>query len=177
MPSLREVDLSFVDVTQTAISHFANHCPQLELFIWRFSDGNVMASGQDFRVSNGRTFRHDSCIREVYMDDSKFWIDSRERWEVLGREDQGPGCFLFEFLRDTLQRLSIRNCSIRVFGEKANPPNPITQSTLCKMVRGLPHLTWLQSDLNTESIAMLQVERPDMVFVGSTIPTEQSTKK
>jgi hypothetical protein len=39
---------------------------------------------------------------------------------------------------------------------------------LCKMVRGLPNLVWLQSDLNAESIAMLQLERPSIVFVGST---------
>jgi hypothetical protein len=129
MPFLREVDISSVDVTQSAITNFANHC---------------------------------------HLDDSIFWIDGGLQLDYLRREDIGKRCFLFSFLRSTLQRLGIRNCSIRIFGDRANDLNPITQSMLCKMVRGLPNLVWLQSDLNAESIAMLQLERPSIVFVGST---------
>lgn len=41
---------------------------------------------------------------------------------------------------------------------------PVPQRVLMKFVRNVPSLTYFRSDLTPENIAILQSERPEMVF-------------
>jgi hypothetical protein len=47
------------------------------------------------------------------------------------------------------------------------PKHTITQEMFLKMIRGLPNLRWIKSDLTQDSIAFLQQERPDITFVSN----------
>jgi hypothetical protein len=42
--------------------------------------------------------------------------------------------------------------------------HPVSQGMLMKMVRNLPRLQWLRSDLSAENIATLKTERPEITF-------------
>mmetsp|Transcript_29500 Transcript_29500/g.53363 ORF Transcript_29500/g.53363 Transcript_29500/m.53363 type:complete len:131 (-) Transcript_29500:49-441(-) len=61
-----------------------------------------------------------------------------------------------------LERLSMNdNITWSVDGEK----HAVTKETFLKMIRGLPTLRWIKSDLTKESIAFLQQEHPDITFL------------
>ena len=168
MPNLREVDLSYVDVTQSALSDLARHCPNLEKIRWDYcNESSAFASGQDLK--NCRN------LRELYMDNATFYVpvdryrfyifqsDSSQHEQSLFMESSDSFCVLW-FCKQNLERVSLKKATYFVYGKKKDV-KPFTQLGLMKFVRGAENLRWFRSDLNDESIAILQEERPEITFV------------
>jgi hypothetical protein len=87
-------------------------------------------------------------LRELYMDGACF--------------DAKRGDLLLVSLQDRLARVSIMDA--HYYAEFRRDPKPIPQSMLIRFVRNAPNLRWFRSDLTSENVAMLQRERPDVVF-------------
>ena len=163
MPNLREVDLSNIEVTQSALSDFARHCPNLEKIRWDYcNESSAFASGQDLKDCRN--------LRELYMDNATFYVptdrfqsDSSQHEQILFMEPNDPFCVLW-FCKQNLERVSLKKATYYVFGKKKNA-KPFTQMGLMKFVRGAENLRWFRSDLNDESVAILQKERPKITFV------------
>ena len=179
MPNLKEIDMSHAGVTRSAISDFSRNCPNLERFTWNSCNNNkkVFVTGQDFRFRfiSRRAIRHESKIREVFMDDAVLYVPVAGPYtypvpqtpeeRVLGvLESDKHRLSIFFFLSSTLERVSIKNLGVYAYGDKTSLK--ISQKALIKFVRSTPHLVWLRSDLSAENVAMLQAERPEIVFVS-----------
>lgn len=81
-----------------------------------------------------------------------------EEVEDLGGENR----YMFRQCRH-LQRLSITNATWR---DGLQPRQQVTQDMLIDVARHHPTLRWLKSDLTEENIAMIQREKPEMIFVS-----------
>jgi len=176
MPNLKEIDMSHAIVTQSAISDFSKKCPNLERFTWNCcKEATAFVTGQDFRFINARSILHESKIREVFMDDAVLYVPGEWTYgyqpqqtpeeRILGRleSDESLGS-IFSYLSSTLERVSIKNLGVNTISDRKKVK--ISQKVLIKFVRSMPHLVWLRSDLNAENVAMLQAERPEIVFVS-----------
>lgn len=153
MPHLKEVDLSNINVSQSAISDFAKRCPLLEMFHWHNCKyASAFVTGQDFKACRN--------LKEIHMNDANFYAS---QYQIAAMEEDGDkvAC-LFYFVRETLERVSIQNAACHSYGQKSKP---VTQKALMKFVRSAPNLKWFQSDLTLDNIAILQVERPGIVFL------------
>jgi hypothetical protein len=104
-------------------------------------------------------------ISELDVNDSQFLADA-------SNEVKNPVHENFRYMLhwcERLERLSIKNAYWAYLTENPQAPQeqqPVTQDMLIKMVRNLPKLRWLKSDLSAENVAMLKLERPEITFVS-----------
>lgn len=95
--------------------------------------------------------------------------DAFQLWSLLGSQlsnDEG-GIFLLNKCQN-LERLSMQGatlCLVHGDTQQTLREVPGSQAMLMKMVRLLPALRWLESDLTPENVAILQQERPEITFV------------
>lgn len=157
VPHLTHVNMSYISTPQSAITSFANNCQNLESLTWQSCRAaNAFVTGQDFCMTptHGK-LQHPCRIREVIMDGAKMYT-----YEDVESEESDR-CILC-FLKATLRRVSIRCLTYYRFGQR---PIKVSQQTLIKFVRSMPHLVWLRSDLDAASVAALRSERPEIEFV------------
>jgi hypothetical protein len=86
-------------------------------------------------------------------------------------EENGDDFPMFFHVRNTLERVSLKKATcfscfclgggLTSGGEYREVP----QHALMKMVRKMPRLRWLRSDLTPENITILKSERPEITFV------------
>ena len=110
-----------------------------------------------------------SNIQEILMDDAHCEETSSLKHTVLSDlTNHDPDTVLFHTwlsgCHPQLTRLSLRNLQI---GYHHNEMVPISQNALIKLARNLPgSVRWFRSNLTSDNIARLQLERPEIVFCG-----------
>jgi len=104
-------------------------------------------------------------LKEIFMDDSEFYTCHHLILDALAdlKTPRFKDACIFEYCNKALERVSIRNARVRIFGE---PSVPIPQAALIKFVRRIPTLRWFRSDLSKEHIIMLKTERPDIELLN-----------
>ena len=91
-------------------------------------------------------------LKEIYLDDARFLFCSGLNpyllWTALSVNNR------------SLERVSVRRARFYCKGRLS----PVSQESLMRFVRRSPCLQWFRSDLNEESIAVLQKEKPHVIF-------------
>jgi hypothetical protein len=157
MPCLQEIDLSNANVTESALRYFAYECPVLEKVTWNNHFSNTSMSGKALNTCR--------CLKEIYMDDSVFTYDFGESQAIHAPAEWLNYCIFFH-CNAKLERVSLKNAKCREprFGSSPGPTQTFPQIGLIKFVRNTPSLRWFRSDLSSENVAILQVERPEVTF-------------
>lgn len=153
LPNLEEINLNYMRVS---ISDILIACPKLQRFSWSGSHQQVLMNGYEFSKK--------AYLTELCLDNSQFMSYS-DLYEEYSREDNQneQSVYILQHC-SLLERLSIKNATfIRVDDEVVEQ---VSQEMLIKMVRHHSSLRWLKSDLTEANVAMLQQERPDVVFVS-----------
>ena len=92
-------------------------------------------------------------LRELYLDENHLY--GSESWDEL----HDPNKFIIlHDMKDKLVCLSIRNVKVH------RCEKPLPQQVIMNFVRNAPKLRWLRSDLTKENVAILQKERPEVIF-------------
>jgi hypothetical protein len=156
LENLEEIDLSFITVDRSeylSLSAVLNACTNLKKITCCGSQGFFVMGGM-------RGIQACNNLTEMYLDDSYFGILTVNVFSII----VNPGRFHLFYENEQIERLSINNITWKRTPRSA--VEPVTQGMLVKMVRTLPKLRWLRSDLSAENVAMLQKERPEITFVS-----------
>ena len=152
-PNLRKINLT--NILLGSMDLVAKYCPHLETIIWNHTDAipSIVAS------ADGDCFAPFHNLKEITLDNRYFYIKSQFRASMA--DTTNNNVFLFHHCvsnNPMLARVSMKN----VTDYHSNKTLP--QRVLMKFVRNVPSLTYFRSDLTPENIAILQLERPEMVF-------------
>ena len=168
LPRLREVNLSYMPVSGRNLLYFSKHCPLLEKITLNNSflfilDPGTLNDNWGFKAFslNGSDMRHSNNLKEINLDSSRFKCDGLYRNAIEDLNDHPKVC-MFHRCCKALERVSIRNPRLCDEDDKA-----ISQDTLIKFVRNAPpSLHWFRSDLTTDNMAMLRIERPGIKLLN-----------
>jgi hypothetical protein len=155
LPSLREIDLSYMKASQTTIEAFCKNCPHLNKVTWKGSRASLFLTGQDFRPAMNLT--------ELCLDGSVLYTSHISPDNLT---DEAPAVYRNLYmlaLCPHLERVSIKDIRFAPFGGK---PQPVNDAMIAKYVRRAPALRWLKSDLSAECVAALKQKRPEITFVS-----------
>lgn len=152
LPNLTEIDLSYMQATQSVIQAFCKNCPNLNRVTWKGSRSSLFLSGQDFKDARNLT--------ELFMDDTIFY-DGGIPFRFWG-EVPTHAISMFSHCR-WLERVSIKGISVASF---QGTRDAVTDEMIAKFVRRTPTLRWLRSDLSGDYIAILKQERPEVTFIS-----------
>ena len=162
LPNLRQIDFSNSNTGLSGLRQLIQICSRLEKITWNKipSSSRVDIDGVDFEKATN--------LKEIYMDNAEFFDDVNPN----GRNNT---IFLFHKCgSNKLERVSIRNATYGndVFGLPYGHPGHreqiyLPQDALIKFVRKAPpSLRWFRSNLTTDNIAMLRLERPEIECVN-----------
>lgn len=113
-----------------------------------------------------REINFDNCCLVLMNSCDDFPTSFHQRY-LFALGNDGNGHFILKHCL-SCRRLSIKDttwCPSYNADHRAQEA-PLSQAWLVKMVRNLPALRWLRSDLSPENVAMLQQERPEIMFVS-----------
>ena len=149
-PNLRKINVT--NILFFSMDLVAEYCPHLETIIWDHTenDGHLDADGKCFA-----TFHN---LKEITLDNCCFYFYSQLRAMA---DMTNNNVFLFHKCipnNPMLARVSMKNATDYIKNKT------LPQHVLMKFVRNVPSLTYFRSDLTPENIAILQLERPGMVF-------------
>ncbi len=138
-----------------SIRDFCSFCPSLCRLRFNRSIVNIFPPAVDSE--------HAKQITELYLNGSMLTYDEwHDEWRpMLSVHDTNE--YIFHNFSN-LQRLDIQNAFHQGF--ISDNPNKFCQEQLVKLVRSHPTLRWLKSDLTDENIALLKVERPEVILVN-----------
>jgi hypothetical protein len=169
LPNLKELDISSMKVTETAVDAFAKHCPNLEVFRWNGSDGGLHLTGKNLTKCNN--------LKEVYLDDSRLYCRIRQFADhpifLYDRESinfYSDSIHVFRFCSSKLERASLKGCKWYSWDLTASSPldrgldAEIPQEALMRFVQKTPTLKWFRSDLSKENVELLQEAYPGITF-------------
>ena len=160
VPNLQELDLSYVQISATALSEICRYCPNLTRVKWNGSRSADLCL--PWFASE-----HATMITELSVDSSTIVFDPtlhhEEGIEMLNEDLSNRGSYVWKSL-SRLERLSMKNASYESHFHCG--PHLFSQNMLIKLVRHHPTLRWLRSDLTDENIAMLNEERPEVTLVN-----------
>ena len=170
VPNLRKLDISNLCIDQDIMKKLSQRCPHLEALKWNKWDND---DDFDFFPANGRFLKSFKNLKKLYWDGGTISftadIDEGRRMAVM---ESYPNEFIFHELckNNPLERVSNRHARSRSFRHdryNAAEFDPITQNVLINFVRNVPStLVLFRSDLSTENIRMLQLERPGIELVN-----------
>ena len=170
VPNLRKLDISNLCIDQDIMKKLSQRCPHLEALKWNKWDND---DDFDFFPANGRFLKSFKNLKKLYWDGGTISftadIDEGRRMAVM---ESYPNEFIFHELckNNPLERVSNRHARSRSFRHdryNAAEFDPIAQNVLINFVRNVPStLVWFRSDLSTENIRMLQLERPGIELVN-----------
>jgi len=163
VPNLRKLDISNLCTDQDVVKKLSQRCPHLE----------VLKNDFGFFPADGRFLKSFKNLKELYLDGGTicFTADIDEERRMADMENY-PNEFIFHELckNNPLERVSIGHARSRPFlRDRYNAAefDPIAQNVLINFVRNAPStLVWFRSDLSTENIRMLQLERPGIELVN-----------
>ena len=156
-PNLRKINLTNIRLHHN--TNLANFCPHLETIIWKTT---TRCGGYCVRADGGY-FASFHNLKDITLDNRCFFFNSNQRRDMADRTNTTK--FLFhKCIRNNtkLARVSMKNVCFNVSGRHYDRTTP--QHVFMKFVRNVPSLTYFRSDLTPENIAILQLERPAMVF-------------
>jgi hypothetical protein len=168
LPKLQYLDLSYIKVTETAVDSFAKHCPNLEVFRWRGSDGGMHLNGQNLaRCRN---------LKEVYLPNSRLYCSIRRTANYALPSTQET-TFTYEnsihvlsCTSGPLERVSVKGSTwyswdiniCDALGKCTDATIP--QTTLIRFVESTPTLRWFESDLSLKNVEHLSKRFPNIAF-------------
>jgi hypothetical protein len=168
LPNLRELDISYMKVTETAVNAFAKHCPNLEVFRWNGSDDDLRLTGENLAKCTN--------LREIYLDGSRLHCSVQRTFSTpFFVFDEGIDAYLdaIQLLRccsSKLERVSIKgvkwySCDITMPSTGGSSPSAdIPEAALIRFVATTPTLRWFRSDLSTVTVSRLRKEYPAISF-------------
>jgi hypothetical protein len=146
------------------------HCfAALDRFSWHYSGWGVEEYWKhDYLLTldgNNFSIQGEEKIKELYLDHSRFVFPRGKSWYDF---ESNGGDFLFGECKG-LVKLSILGAvhileDTDEYGWPEYIDEPISQKMIIKMVRNMPLLRWLCSDLTDENVATLRQERPNLTF-------------
>ena len=168
LPNLRELDISYMKVTETAVNSFAKNCPNLEIFRWNGSDDGLRLSGINLA----------SCknLREIYLEDARLYCSFRRAANTpfLAHQDNLEALvediLVLYFCSTKLERVSIKGSrwyswDLSMSSLLGNyPGSEIPQNALVDFVQNAPSLKWFRSDLSIKNAATLRSRYPNISF-------------
>ena len=155
-PNLRKINLTNIRLS----TNLANFCPHLETFICNIT---TECRGY-FHLVDGGYFAPFHNLKEITLDNRCFFFNLNQRRDMADRTNTTE--FLFhKCIRNNtkLARVSMKNVGYKMRGDRLFN-RTLPQRVLMKFVRNVPSLTYFRSDLSAENIAILQLERPEIVF-------------
>jgi hypothetical protein len=170
LPNLRELDISYMKVTESAVNAFAKKCPNLEVFRWNGSDDTLRLTGKNLAMCKN--------LKEIYLEDSRLYYSFRQASDtpfLVHQENSdailaGNHIFLC-FCASKLERVSIKGCKwyswdIMTMSHPLGqgPDADIPQDVMVKFVQNTPTLRWFRSDLSAENVHLLQAKCPNVIF-------------
>ena len=151
-PNLRKIILSNIRLSVGLLA--TEYCPRLETIIWK---NNTKPVPGDFVWADGVEFAPFHQLKEITLDNRRFFVNFNQR-DMADTTNNGK--FLFQKCASNNPMLA--QVSMKHAIDNFNKPVP--QSVLMKFVRNVPSLIYFRSDLTPDNIAILQLERPAMVF-------------
>ena len=152
-PNLESIDLTHVHAAaQYAIESLCKNCHSLSKVTWKRLQGEGL-----FIYANGKDFKYQRALRELYIENAIFFEDS------FVVHEQRDACVILEQCSQTLERLDIKNAKFGAFGMTSTL---MEDCVIVGFVRNTPSLRWLRSNLSSENIAMLKQEHPEVTFVS-----------
>ena len=146
LPKLRELNLS--KSGQDTFTELLKNFPLLE---------KVTANNLTRFALSGYDMEFCDNLKELYMDHSSFSLEYMDGFEYNGK-------IMFYCCCKALERVSVRNMII-YFDD--DDDEVLTQNILIKFVRNAPpSLHWFRSDLTTDNMAMLRMERPGIELLN-----------
>jgi hypothetical protein len=162
LSDLRDINLSNIIISASILENYSRECTDLKTVTWK----NIH-HGCDFH-KYGNHLSDAENLKELYIDDSCFNVEY---------DSSGQYFNIFRECCTKLERVSMKNCKYTVYFKYPtqyyidnNWPIPpiieivLPQNALIKFVRNAPALNWFRSDLNLNSISILQKERPEIIF-------------
>jgi len=164
LPNLRDINLTNIggEGFDELLGGFLHGAPQLERITWSNIDSpsNIYINGIDMAEATN--------LREIIMDGSCFTCIGGVDGTIgkISDLENHPRSFMFCRLESqVLERISIRRAKFRITYGDRRTYTAAPQNALIKFIRNAPRsLRWFRSDLSTENIAMLQLERPGIEF-------------
>jgi hypothetical protein len=171
LPSIETADLSNIQIARTDYSTVFDliwRCPNLSSLQW--SACNIIGLvGVQTRGSLA------PLLRDINLDEAVMpvnWLQQgmQATYETVsfafghpdGNNTRQPHLMMLSSTE--LQRLSIKNTFwVLPNGEV----EPVSQEMIIRLVRRIPSLRWLRSDLNPDNVAMLQQQHPHVVFTDA----------
>lgn len=146
VPNLRSIDMTCLPVTLLGLACLAENNPNLEVIRWNRS--LIWPISTD----SGRHLECLKNLREVYLDDA--------RMIFCAEVDEGTLWASLTEASSKLERVSLK----RTRWYRRGQPSQFSQENLMKFVRASPNLKWFRSDLTSENIEKLRIERPSVIF-------------
>lgn len=169
LPRLKELDVSYMKVTPSAMTTFAKTCPDLEVFRWTGSDDALDFSGKNFTMCKN--------LKGLYLDGSRLYHRFRHSFDTPFLVDEE---YVNNFLADhhillsscnsRLERVSIKRCKYFSWTISAShplgqgPDTVIAQDAMKRFVLNTPTLRWFQSDLSPGNVQLLRKKCPNVEF-------------
>jgi hypothetical protein len=155
VPNLKELNLDNVEMTWTSLEAFSKNCPQLEIL--------HLARSKSIHLTGCRGLEECKNLKEVYLDNATLecYFDSDD----IRYHNVTDYCIL-STVNEKLKKVSLLGTSCHNSWHDTSEPELIPQSGLIMFVQLAPKLKWFRSHLSKENIAMLQLERPDILFVS-----------
>ena len=170
LPNLRELDMSYVKVTVTAVDTFSKYCPNLEIFRWKGSDDGLRITGK-----NLARCRH---LKEIDVEGSVLYCSIYQRDTTPRHYDPKSEEFLeaLQLFCDcsstSIERVNIRGCKwyswdikmVLSLEEGEEPLADIPVEAMKRFVSKTPSLRFFASDLPSECTKQLETQHPQVRF-------------
>lgn len=170
VPNLKEIDMSLTSLTSLGVAWLADHNPNLECIRWNHS-----------LIWNNNNQAYDilkACrnLKELHIDDARLLFTPPRRTRVtieIGDNDATQNNNnaaaelevedMWTSLAESSQCLERVSCRRSKWYQNSKF-RTFSQEGLMRFVRNASKLQWFRSDLTAENIAILQQERPNLIF-------------
>jgi hypothetical protein len=170
-PNLCEVDFSDSDVTSSILRVFSENCPLLEKVT---SHNNVLgllhplsslSSCHGINLG-GQCMLSSNNLKEIIIDNAPFYFSFIDKDRIADLHNHQE-IFIFHKCCKAIECVSIRNMKYPRGFFHDDQKLIFTQNALIKFVRNAPTtLRWFRSDLTTENMTMLRLERPGIELLN-----------
>jgi hypothetical protein len=171
LPKLREVDLSGTVINTSIINELSNNCRLLEKVVISFK--NIFS---DLINLSGLAMSDSRYLKEIHMNNIDFFIRLRDKDKISDLNNH-RNVFIFHHCCKSLERVSILDMDVSFFDDEIDDyeidydddgryDSTFIQNVLIKFVRNVPSLRWFRSDLTSENMTMLRMERPEIELLN-----------
>ncbi|MGK3762558.1 MAG: hypothetical protein ACI8RD_014876 [Bacillariaceae sp.] len=153
LPELREVHFSNMIVNDRILRKFSLNCPLLEKVTSHNNGLGISSDGSEMRFSNN--------LKKISINNASFFCNHTEK-NIFADFNNHQEMFIFHHCCKVLERVSIQNAKYQNLRDEK-----ISQNILIKFVRNAPPtLRWFRSDLTSDNMTMLRLERPGIELLN-----------